>query len=44
MNQYNELMDKIGDAIIGWSDPSGKWKADREVSRRFPAAFVSTES
>jgi hypothetical protein len=32
MDQYNALMDKIGDAIIAWSDPSGKWRADREVS------------
>jgi hypothetical protein len=32
MDQYNEVMDKIGDAIIAWSDPTGKWKADRDVS------------
>lgn len=32
MDQYNALMDKIGDAIISWSDPTGKWRADREVS------------
>lgn len=32
MDQYNEAMDKIGEAIIGWADATGKWTADREVS------------
>ncbi len=31
MNAYNNAMDKIGDAIINWSDPDGTWRADREV-------------
>eukprot|EP00984_Skeletonema_dohrnii_P017355 scaffold7881_cov67-Skeletonema_dohrnii-CCMP3373.AAC.1 len=30
MNAYNNAMDKIGAAIINWSDPSGTWQADRE--------------
>jgi len=36
MNAYNNAMDKIGAAIINWSDPTGTWQADREV-REFNA-------
>jgi hypothetical protein len=32
MDAYNAAMDKIGAAIIDWSDPDGKFRADREVS------------
>ena len=32
MDAYYETLDKIGDAIIEWSDPGGKFRADREVS------------
>ena len=32
MDAYYETLDKIGEAIIDWSDPSGKFRADREVS------------
>lgn len=32
MEAYNNLMDKIGAAIIDWSDPDGSFRADREVS------------
>ena len=31
MDAYNNAMDKIGAAIIDWSDPDGTWRADREV-------------
>ena len=31
MDAYNDAMDKIGAAIIDWSDPDGTWRADREV-------------
>lgn len=32
MDTYYETLDKIGEAIITWSDPDGKFRADREVS------------
>jgi hypothetical protein len=31
MNAYNNAVDKIGAAIIDWSDPEGTFRADREV-------------
>lgn len=31
MNAYNNAVDKIGAAIIDWSDPEGSFRADREV-------------
>ncbi len=43
MNAYNNAMDNIGDAIIGWSDPDGTWRADREV-RAFNAAKKRKEN
>eukprot|EP00804_Cyclotella_cryptica_P004960 CCRYP_014085-RA/>CCRYP_014085-RA protein AED:0.23 eAED:0.23 QI:183/1/1/1/1/1/2/1058/272 len=30
MDAYYETLDKIGEAIIEWSDPGGKFRADRE--------------
>jgi elongation of very long chain fatty acids protein 4 len=30
MDAYNNAVDKIGDAIIDWSDPDGTFRADRE--------------
>lgn len=33
MDAYNNAVDKIGDAIIDWSDPDGTFRADREVSK-----------
>ena len=40
MDQYNEAMDKIGEAIIGWADATGKWTADREVSVHVSVGYV----
>ena len=28
MDQYNEVMDSIGDTLIEWADSTGKWKAN----------------
>ena len=30
IEQYNDAMDKVGDAIINWSDPDGNFRGDRE--------------
>ena len=40
MDAYNNAVDKIGDAIIGWSDPDGTFRADREVSKAFEEKVV----
>jgi hypothetical protein len=41
MDAYNAAMDKIGAAIIDWSDPDGKFRADREVSMNVHTMVVS---
>ena len=45
MDAYNNAVDKIGVAIIDWSDPGGSFRADREV-RGFKACeariFISS--
>ena len=40
MDAYNNAVDKIGDAIIDWSDPDGTFRADREVSKAFEEKVV----
>jgi hypothetical protein len=30
MEAYNSVMDKIGQAIIDWSDPNGNFRGDRD--------------
>lgn len=30
MDQYNEIMDSIGDTLIEWADSTGKWKANAD--------------
>ena len=40
MDAYNNAVEKIGDAIIDWSDPDGTFRADREVSKAFEEKVV----